>query len=109
MKKGLIVLSALLLVVCTLLPAYAQDQGSGPMATAPEPAQEKRVPAPEGEIMVLDLILVRPISVVALAFGAGMSILATPVALASGSTGPVYEKLVVEPFNFTVRRPLGEF
>lgn len=109
MKKGLIGLSALLLVACTLLPAYAQDQGTGPMATAPTPPEERRVPAPDPGAMIMDLIIVRPVSLVALALGTGMSIVATPVALASGSTGAVYERLVVEPFNFTVRRPLGEF
>jgi len=36
-----------------------------------------------------------------------MSVAATPLAPASGSVGPVYKKLVVEPFDFTVPRTGG--
>jgi hypothetical protein len=59
--------------------------------------------------MIMDLLFVRPLSFVGLFIGTGMSIIATPLALASGSTGPLYERLVVEPFDFTVCRPLGAF
>jgi hypothetical protein len=70
----------------------------------PAPAQP-----PAGEVMIVDLLLVRPISFIALVLGTGVSLLATPFALASGSTGPVYERLVVEPYEFTLCRPLGAF
>jgi hypothetical protein len=59
--------------------------------------------------MTADLILVRPPSFVGLAIGFGVSILATPFALVTGTTGPVYRRLVVEPYRFTVCRPLGAF
>ncbi len=59
--------------------------------------------------MIMDLLFVRPLSFAGLVIGSGLSIIATPFALASGTTGPLYERLVVEPFDFTVCRPLGEF
>jgi hypothetical protein len=59
--------------------------------------------------MIMDLILVRPLSFVGLVIGTGASIVATPFALASGTVGPLYERLVVEPFDFAIRRPLGDF
>jgi hypothetical protein len=58
--------------------------------------------------MAVDAVLVRPISIAAFFLGTALSIVATPFALASGSTGQVYRTLVAEPFNFAIRRPLGE-
>jgi hypothetical protein len=59
--------------------------------------------------MIMDVLFVRPLSFVGLVIGTGMSIIATPLALASGTIGPLYERLVVEPFDFTICRPLGAF
>ena len=40
------------------------------------------------------MLVVRPVSFAALVVGAAISLVATPFALASGTTSPVYEKLV---------------
>jgi hypothetical protein len=64
--------------------------------------------APSGEAMVADALIIRPVSILAVFLGTAVAIVATPFAAASGSTGQVYRKLVAEPFNFAVRRPLGE-
>ena len=65
--------------------------------------------APSGEAVVVDLLFVRPLSLAALVIGSAISIVALPFALASGTTGAVYEKLVVEPYAYAVCRPLGDF
>ncbi len=75
---------------------------------SPYPQQESHAYPNEGAITV-DLLLVRPLGFVSMALGLGLAVVATPFALASGSTGPVYERLVSEPYNFTIRRPLGDF
>ncbi len=36
-------------------------------------------------------------------------VVALPFALTSGSTGSAWDTLVVEPFEFTFTRPLGQF
>ncbi len=101
MKKVTVTFCAVLFFSCWVLPLYGQDDVVSEF--------EQRKPQPTAETIVADLILVRPISLVALALGAGLSILATPFAAASGTTGDVYRRLVVDPYTFAICRPLGEF
>ncbi len=65
--------------------------------------------AASGAEMGADLVLVRPLSLGAFFIGFGLAIVATPFAVITGTVDPVYNKLVGEPFNFALRRPLGEF
>ena len=111
MRRGLVSLTALLLLLCVMPSLCGADEGETTymMETTGTPYQEAAAPLPGGGAMIMDLILVRPLSFVGLVIGTGASIVATPFALASGTTGPLYERLVVEPFDFTIRRPLGDF
>ncbi|HUJ70116.1 MAG TPA: hypothetical protein VLW86_11370, partial [Syntrophorhabdales bacterium] len=61
-----------------------------------------------GEAMTADLLVARPIGFCALVLGTAVSIVATPFALVSGTTKDVYGRLVADPFNYTVTRPLGQ-
>jgi hypothetical protein len=79
------------------------------METKGTPYREAPAPPPSAGAVVADLVLVRPLSFVGLVIGTGASIVATPFALASRTTGPLYKTLVVEPFDFTICRPLGAF
>ena len=90
MKRIIVVLSVFLLLCSMIPPLYAAEDST-----------------PDGGIMLVDLFLVRPLGFAALLIGTATSIVATPFALASGSTGKVYDKLVVEPYQFTVCRPVG--
>jgi len=89
MKKTIVVLSIFLLLCSIVPPLYAADD------------------TPSGGVMLVDLFMVRPLGIVALALGTAASLVATPFALAGGSTGEVYDKLVADPFRFTITRPLG--
>ena len=112
MRKGLAGFTALLLLLCAMPPLYGEDESENAylMETQGTPYQEQTfAQPPSGDFMMMDLLLVRPLSFAVLIIGSGLSILATPFAAVSGTTGPVYERLVIEPFDFTVRRPLGEF
>jgi hypothetical protein len=64
-----------------------------------------------GSEILADLILVRPVSLLAYLIGAAASVVATPFVLASPEkdAGYVYRTLLNEPFDFTVLRPLGDF
>jgi hypothetical protein len=97
MKKGITCIAALLFIFCSILPVYAQNSVGSDLRSS----------GPSGEAMIADLILVRPLSIIALALGAVVSIAATPFAVASDTTPMVYDKLIVEPYDFTVCRPLG--
>ncbi len=111
MRRGLAGLTVLLLLLCAMPSLYGADENESTrlMETTGSPYQEASAPPPPQGFMIMDLILVRPLSFIGLAVGTGIGIIATPLALASGTTGPMYKTLVVEPFNFAVRRPLGEF
>jgi hypothetical protein len=99
MKKVLISLFILVSFFCSVPALYGQtDMGYAP-------GKENETPA--GEAMIADVLIARPIGFVALVVGTGVSIVATPFALVTGTTHEVYGKLVADPFNFTVRRPLG--
>jgi len=99
MKNIVTVLMVILFLSVSVLPLSAEN----------ETAYGKKEDVPSGDAMIADLILVRPVGMAAVVVGFGMSILAMPFALASGSTREVYQKLLVEPFDFAFSRPLGSF
>jgi hypothetical protein len=96
--KGIItIVSLLFFLSCLVVPACAEEEMVSP-ATYEEPT---------GAEMIADLVLVRPVSMAATIIGAAFSIPALPFGLATGHTKEMYEKLVVEPYKYTVCRPLG--
>lgn len=99
MKKALTIFSVLLLFCCPAVPLFAQ--------MVPIDQYEAQPMVPSGEAMVVDLLIVRPFSFAALVFGAAVSIVATPFALASRTTPEVYGRLLGEPYDYTFCRPLG--
>ena len=100
MKKTLIGFVALVLFLCPVMALHAQGDMGYPTAKENEPAS--------GEAMTADLLVARPIGFCALVLGTAVSIVATPFALVSGTTKDVYGRLVADPFNYTVTRPLGQ-
>ena len=71
--------------------------------TAPPPP-----PLPSGEAILADTLIVRPMGIAACIIGLAGSIIAFPFAALSNSQGRVTQRLLVEPFDYTFRRPLGE-
>ena len=64
--------------------------------------------APSAGAMAFDLVIVRPLSLVATLLGSGLFLLQLPLDLIQG-TPPIdpAQKLVVEPARYTFDRPLG--
>ncbi len=60
------------------------------------------------EKIALDILLVRPLGLVALAVGTVLSLTALPFSLLGGNHKEVHQKLVVEPAKFTFTRPVGD-
>jgi len=58
--------------------------------------------------MVID-IPIRVIGIGLTTIGTAFFIIALPFAMSSGSTGDAWDALVIEPFQFTFTRPLGNF
>lgn len=62
-----------------------------------------------GALMVADLLLVRPLGIVATVLGCAVYVVSLPFAAIGGNTKQASQKLVKEPAAFTFTRPLGEF
>lgn len=107
MKKALIIISVLLLTATTLAPVYGQTQTyqNPPVTTS---AYQLPGQPPSGDAMIFDLFIIRPLAAAGFVIGTGISVLATPFALASGSTRQTYNALVTQPYDFAFCRPLGE-
>lgn len=62
-----------------------------------------------GALMTADLILARPLGIVATAFGCAVFIVSLPFSALGGNVKQASQKLIKEPAAFTFSRPLGEF
>lgn len=66
-------------------------------------------PPPSGEAMAVDLMLVRPVGVVATVLGTGFFIVSLPFSILGGNVDDAGRNLVLKPAKSTFIRPLGEF
>jgi hypothetical protein len=62
----------------------------------------------DGEKMVLDAIVLRPIGLVTTVAGAAIYTVSLPFSLLGGNEPAARESLVKEPARYTFKRPLGE-
>ena len=83
-------------------------------AVTPVLAGEAPGPAPSSDQdyssddKVFDALLLRPMGLVATAFGTGVFIVSLPFTLISGDADKAGEKLVSDPLTYTFKRPLGD-
>lgn len=102
MKTKMLFLSVLVLTLALLCgPVLAQTTGRGGTLSEQQ--------APSGEMMLYDLILVRPVSLAACGIGLVGSLLAMPFAAMSNQDREVSRRLIAEPFAYTFTRPVGHF
>lgn len=66
-------------------------------------------PAPSAEAMAIDLIMVRPASLVATVLGTATFIVSLPFSILGGNVDDAGKNLVLKPAKTTFIRPLGEF
>lgn len=59
--------------------------------------------------MAVDLVVVRPLGIVATVIGTAGFVLALPFTLPSGSTGDTAREWIGAPLEYTFNRRLGEF
>lgn len=63
---------------------------------------------PSSTAIVFDVLITRPLGIVATAVGAAVFIVGLPFTIPTRSVGVAAEKLVADPLKFTFRRPVGE-
>lgn len=81
-----------------VVPGYAADNSGDPLYS---------VEAPSGYAMVADLVIARPLLIVATAIGAVVFVVALPFAATGGGIGAAGKALVVEPGKAAFVRCLG--
>ena len=84
-------------IVLTLFVAIALLAASGPAFGG------------DAENIPVDVLIIRPISLVGTVLGTALFIVALPFSIPSGSVKATAGKLIVAPFKYTFTRPLGEF
>ena len=88
--------------------ASADETDPAGQAAAEASATTQIDDAPSGEQMGLDLLLVRPLSLVGTVLGIGVFVVSTPFcALAWNCVDPA-RRLVLEPAKYTFTRELGD-
>lgn len=88
MKKIVITLLIILTLMAASVPAFGSDKGLE---------------------IATDVLIVRPVSLVATVAGTALFIVALPFSLPSGSVGTTAQALVATPFKYTFARPVGDF
>ncbi len=96
LRKISVALAAAALLTVASAPALAEDYG------------ESIDSAPSAEAMAFDLVVVRPLGVVATVLGVGLFVLSLPIDLLVWNVHDPAHRLVVEPARFTFTRELGD-
>lgn len=92
------------LVLVLVVSFMAVPFGSGVMAQEYFETED-----PGGGEMMYDLVVVRPIGLVATALGTVVFVISLPFSALGDNVGVAGQKLVKDPAAYTFRRPLGEF
>lgn len=84
------------------------------LVAAPAPALEDSAMEEEGSawdvpLQAFDLVLLRPVGLVSVVAGAVFYTFAGPIGAAYGQAGALWKLYVVDNFDFTFRRPIGDF
>lgn len=101
------------LLLSSPVPASAQGLAASAAGAAPsriQVAEETRYyREPGAGAMILDGLLVRPVSLVATIIGGAFYVVTLPFSALGGNAGEAGEKLVVDPAAYTFTRCLGCF
>ena len=81
----------------------------GPLATSVAAQEYFETKEPGGGEMVYDMVVLRPVGVVATVVGSVFWLVTLPFSALGDNTDTATKKLVQEPAKFTFVRPLGEF
>ena len=63
----------------------------------------------DGGAMAADFLFARPVGILSVVAGSVLFIVSLPFSALGGNVKDACQKLVVDPVNFTFKRPLGKF
>jgi len=79
------------------------------MPLAANAAEYFEAEEPSGGAMMFDLVVVRPVGIVATAVGCVFFVVSSPFSALGGNIDAAGQKLVKDPAAYTFKRPLGAF
>jgi hypothetical protein len=97
------------LLSCLLLMALIVSPLSTFAANDSEAQQHSHKKPADPAAMCIDLVVVRPLALVATVVGSVFYIVSLPFSALGDNTHDAWESLVVSPATYTFTRPLGEF
>ena len=80
-----------------------------PFATSALAQEYFETREPGGDAMMYDMVVMRPVGLVATVVGSAVWLISLPFSALGGNVDTATEKLVKEPAAYTFKRPLGEF
>ena len=102
MRKIALIL-ALLLFSATAIPVLAQE------TLPPDPNMTGRLTSePLGEFIIFDALVLRPLGLASMAYGAATSVAAYPWSVPSHTQDRVRRELYQKPYWYTFCRPIGD-
>jgi hypothetical protein len=119
MRRTLLVLMGAFVIAGLAAPAHSTDYFGSSMFTTGQsktgcpPTPELAVFEPEfegdpsGEAIIFDAVIMRPLSLAAMAVGLGGAIVSAPWAESSCTWDRVHRQLLMKPYMYTFCRPLG--
>jgi len=63
----------------------------------------------KGENIVADVLVVRPVGLAAIVAGTALFLVSLPLAVITKDASTTAKQLVLNPFDYTFERPLGDF
>ena len=97
------------LVLCLLAMALIMSPLSALAVDALKAGLDINKEPPDPAVMLVDLVVVRPLGLVATLGGSVIFIVSAPFSAFGGNIEDAWESLVVSPAAFTFTRPLGGF
>jgi hypothetical protein len=99
LKKSLVILAIAASISTPVFATHEAPQAQDPY----EPAAP-----PSGSSMLVDIVIARPLGLLATVVGAAAWVVSLPFSLPSGSADEAAQALVGDPAAYTFKRPLGE-
>lgn len=98
MRKFIKIFGFAALISVLVLPPFAISAGAG---------EHYKDLDEKGGYMIADLLVIRPMGIVATTVGSIFYVVSLPFSVAGGNQEEAYEKMVLEPARYTFTRPLG--
>ena len=104
-KKERIMIKRLMKYMVVLTVSFLIFSHLAPIAMAEEHYESM---GEKGSYMAADLVILRPMGIIATALGSLVYVISLPFSIPGGNQDEAYQKLVSDPAKYTFQRPLGE-